>query len=175
MNDPLNVRVGERGVIRLFALNMPPEQVRFLAESGGEPGAADQLLGLSGLDPEQIDIIAVDALDDLGLAGYLAEGCAVPKDQIDRAQLRDVTGHVLLIRSRAFNNDAARLTPAPQLTLIATYCETQTDWSAEPIETASARPRLSPRAARSRATRIGFALFAVMMTLILIVVTLVAT
>ncbi len=46
----LTLSAGERGVIRLFALDMRPEEAKFLHE----PGAADQVLGVSGLDPEQI-------------------------------------------------------------------------------------------------------------------------
>lgn len=171
MSDPLEVKAGERRVIRLFGLDMPPEQARFLTE----PGAVDQVLGVNGLDPGQIDIIKLADLEQLGLAGYLAEGCGVPQDQIDRARLQDITGHVLLIRSQAFAGQAVRLKPAPQLTLIATYLEPATDWSAQPFESVSARSRPSPRAARSRAQRIGFSLFAVMMILILLAVILVAT
>jgi len=171
MTDPLTVPAGERGIIRLFALDMPPEQVRFLSE----PGAVAQLLGVADLDPAQTDIITLDDLKDIGLAGYLEQGFSIPADQIDHTQLDALTGHALLIRSRAFKGQAATLTPDPKITLIATYTEPSTDWSATPIETASAKPCLSPRAARSQARRIGFSLFAVIMTLIIVFVIWLAT
>jgi hypothetical protein len=165
MTDPLVVLANERGVIRLFALNMPPEQARFLAE----PGAADQMLGVANLDPDQIDLIAIDDLEELGLTGYLIDGFAISSDQIYRAKLKAITGYVLLVRSHAFYGQPATLQPAPELTLIATYQEPSTDWSAEPMPTASAKPRISPRAGRSEARRIGATLFGVMMLLIGIV------
>lgn len=169
--DPLTIRPGERGIIRLFTLDMPPEQVRFLAE----PGAIAQLLGVADLDPAHADIITLADLEDIGLAGYLTQGFAIPPDQIDHAPLDPLTGHALLIRSRAFKGQPAALTPDPTITLIATYSEPSTDWSATPIETASAKPRVSPRAARSQARRIGFSLFAVIMTLVIAFVVWLAT
>ena len=87
MSD-LDISAGERGVIRLFALDMRPEEAKFLRE----PGAADQILGVTGLDPEQIDVFPVSDLEDLGLYGYLSEGCGVSEDQLDRAKLESVDG-----------------------------------------------------------------------------------
>ncbi len=162
MNDPLRVRAGERGVIRLFALDMAPEQAHFL----GEPGAVAQMLGVADLDPDHIDIIALADLEQLGLAGYLAEGCAVPVGQIDQARLTTLTGHVLLIRSPAFRDVATILKPAPQLNLISTYAETPTDWSPKPIRTDSSKPRMPPQIARDATHRVGAIVFAVMMLLV---------
>lgn len=171
----LAVPAGERGRVRVFALDMRPEQAEFLRE----PGAADQLLGADGLDPAHIDIIRLRDLEDLGLAGYLTEGCGIPENQIapDRDRLAALDGYAMVLRSRAFGGRAATLAPAPELRLVATYTEPGTDWSSEPIAAASARPHsappLSPRAARSRARRIGGALFAVVMALVALVLWLV--
>lgn len=158
----LTVPAGERDVLRLFALNMPAEQARFLSE----PGAVDQMLGVADLDPTQIEIIAISDLEQLGLAGYLTDGCAVPASQINRAELDALAGHVLLLRSRAFGGRALTLKPTPQLAFVASYTEPATDWSADPMTTSTITRRTPPRAARSRARRIGLALFSVMMTLI---------
>lgn len=177
MSDPLTIAAGEHGVIRVFALEMRPEQAAFLRE----PGAVDQMLGVEGLDPAQIDVIRLADLEDLGLAGYLTEGCGIPEDQIapDRAKLAALTGYVLVLRSRAFGGRAVRLTPAPGLRLIASYREPGTDWRGGPIEAESAlpfsAPRLSPRAARSRARRIGATLFGIVMALIFLVLWLVVS
>lgn len=164
--SPLAITAGERGVIRLFALEMPPEQARFLSE----PGAVAQMLGIEGTDlnPSQIDIFALDDLEELGLEGYLLDGCAISSDQINRAVISALTGHVLLIRSRAFRDHPVTLTPAPQLTLVATYHEPPTDWSGDSIETDSAKIRPSPRAARSQARRIGAILFGAVILLVAI-------
>lgn len=171
-DDALIVPQGERGRIRVFALDMRPEQAEFLRE----PGAADQVLGLAGLDPAQIDVIRIADLEELGLAGYLTEGCGLPEEQIapDRAMLQALRGHVLVLRSRAFGGRAAVIAPEPGVRLIATYAEPGTNWRAEPIRTDSARPysaaRQSPREARARARRIGASLFAVVMTLVALLI-----
>lgn len=171
-DDSLIVPQGERGRIRVFALDMRPEQAEFLRE----PGAVDQMLGLAGLDPAQIDVIRLRDLEELGLAGYLTEGCGLPGEMIepDRAMLEALEGYVLVVRSPAFGGKSAVLAPEPGVRLIATYVEPDTDWSAEPIRSDSARPysapRQSPREARARARRIGGGLFAVVMLLILLIV-----
>ncbi|MGV6803466.1 MAG: hypothetical protein ACWA49_04605 [Ruegeria sp.] len=135
MSD-MTVTSSEHGVIRLFALDMRPEEAKFLRE----PGAADQVLGVSGLDPEQIDIFPVSDLEDLGLYGYLSEGCGVSEDQLDRTQLGAVDGWVLVLRSAALHGHAATLKPDPRLRLIGFYTEEATNWSGGTIETESARP-----------------------------------
>ena len=174
MTDPLRslleVPRGEHGVIRVFTLDMAPEQAAFQRE----PGAAEQMLGLTGLAADQIDVIRLDDLEDLGLAGYLTEGCGIPAAQIDpdRARLAALKGWVMVVRSRAFGGDPARITPAPGVTLVAGYREPATDWRAEPLRSRSAEPysapRQSPREARSRARRIGATLFGIVMTLIFV-------
>lgn len=167
----LTVPAGERDILRLFSLNMPAEQARFLSE----PGAVDQLLGVTDLDPTQIEIIALHDLEELGLAGYLTDGCAIPASQISRAALEALTGYVLLLRSRTFGGRALTLKPTSQLALVASYTEPATDWSADPMTTSTIARRSPPRAARSRARRIGLALFSVMMTLIALALYLVLT
>lgn len=170
-DDALIVPEGEHGRIRVFALDLPPEQAEFLRE----PGAVDQMLGLAGLDPAQIDVIRLRDLEELGLAGYLTEGCGLPEELIeaDRAMLKALEGYVLVVRSPAFKGKPAVLAPEPGVRLIATYVEPGTDWTAEPIRSDSAKPysapRQSPREARSRARRIGGGLFAVVMLLIALV------
>jgi hypothetical protein len=170
MTPSLSIPSGERGVLRLFTLDMPPEQVRFLSE----PGAAAQMLGAHDLDPAQIDIIALNDLTDIGLPQYLIDGFSIPPDQIDLPTLTALTGYVMLVRSHAFRGRATTPTPAPQLSLIATFSEPQTDWSATPMPTPSAHTRQSPRAARSQARRLGFSLFAATMVLVVAIVMLVA-
>ena len=177
MSAPLHIPAGERGVFRLFALDMRPEQVRFLTE----PGALEQVLGLDSLNRDQIEIFPISDLEELGLEGYLREGCGIPVDTLTphRDAFAAVEGYVLLIRSRAFGGAETWLTPANQIQLIAELQDPGTDWSAKPMETNSAAPhsapKMSPRAARARARRIGFTLFAVMMTLISLVLLLLVT
>ena len=164
----LTVAAGEAGLVRIFALDMPPQRAEFLRE----PGAADQVLGVAGLDPAQIDIIRIRDLEDLGLAGYLAEGLGIPAPEIDRARpaLDALEGWVMVLRSRAFGGRAATLSPDPALRPVALLREAGTDWRADPLRAESARPHsappLPPRRARAAARRTGGAIFAVVMALI---------
>ena len=140
MTETLKVSAGESGVLRLFSLDMPPEQVRFLRE----PGALDDVLGVSGLSSEDIEIFPVSDLDELGLPGYLTEGHAIPPEQID-GDLANVAGPVMIVHSRAFGGHAATLRPADTLTPLGTFTATPTDWTAPP--TPATKPEY-PYAAR---------------------------
>jgi len=165
----MTVDAGERGVVRVFSL---------IIEAGGieafdAPGALDNALGVRDIDPIYVETFAITDLAGVGLATYLVDGCGVPDAVIepDRDRLDAITGHVMVVLSRAFGGRAATLRPAGQLALAGIYAETPTDWTdGGPIVTASALPRtgtrLSPRDARSRASRIGGAIFAVVMALI---------
>lgn len=172
MSDPLIIPAGEIGVLRLFALDMTREQVKFLRE----PGAIADLLGVDEINPEDVEIFPVEDLDELGLPGYLIEGHAVPEDQIapDRARLAAQTGHVMILHSRAFGGRAATLAPAKSVMPLGTYRAAPVDWTARPQPTpASARlqaaPPRSPRAARKSARKIGATIFVVVMALVALV------
>lgn len=173
--DALTIAAGEHGVVRVFALDMPAEQAQFLRE----PGAADQLLGVTGLDPDQIDIFNIADMQELGLTGYLAEGLGIPRDQITANQTRidTLSGWIMVLRSRAFQGHPMTLKPAAGLTLVAQFLEPGTNWTATPMQTDSAKPysgpRVPPRQARGEARRIGAILFAVVMALIVLVLALV--
>ncbi|WP_170784994.1 hypothetical protein [Ruegeria lacuscaerulensis] len=158
MNN-LTVAPHERGVIRLFTLDMRAEEAKFLRE----PGAADQVLGVDGLDTGQIDIFPVSDLEDLGLYGYLHEGCGVSEDQLNRATLDAIEGWVMVVRSAAFHDRAANLTPDARLHLQGLYTEEATNWTGGPIDTESARPFSAPQSPieTGAPNRIGSALLAV--------------
>ncbi len=157
MSD-LTVAPHEHGVIRLFTLDMRPEEAKFLRE----PGAADQVLGVNGLDPEQIDIFPVADLEDLGLYGYLNEGCGVSQDQLNRTALEAVDGWVMAVRSAAFGGNAAELQPDPRLRLIGLFTEEATNWTGGAIASESAKPFSAPQSAAANDTprRVGSAVLA---------------
>jgi hypothetical protein len=169
-SSDITVAAGERRVVRVFALDLPAAQLAFLRE---EPNAIADMLGGGPLDPDHVDLIRLRDLDDLGLAGYLSEGCDV--DAADLAAQRDrieaLTGHVLVVLSRAFSGEARMLQPKPGVTLAARFGQRETDWSANaPLTSDSAKPhsapRPAPRKARADARRIGAAIFAVFMVAI---------
>lgn len=166
MADVVHIPAGERGHIRVFRLDMRPEQARFLRE----PGALAQVLGIDGIDLGHVEIFPLGDLEDLGLAGYLTEGCGIPAEDIaaDRETLDALEGHVLLLRSRAFQGAETRLTPAEQIIPVATYAEPDPKWSAQKVTSESARPqpRLSPRESRRKSRRIGGTITMVVLALI---------
>ncbi len=164
MSD-LTVLPHERGVIRLFALHMRPEEAKFLRE----PGAADQVLGVADLDPEQIDIFPVSDLEDLGLWGYLNDGCGVSEDQLDRVALDAVDGWVMALRSAAFKGQPTVLAPDPRVQLIGLFTEQATNWSGGRIETESAKPFSAPQtpAQDGRPRQMGSAALAVFILLVI--------
>jgi len=170
MIDPLNILPGERNILRLFALELPSQQL-----SSGNEQTATELLGVNDLDPEQIDLIDLADLTGIGLSQYLVDGFAISPDQLDHASLDALTGQLLIIRSAAFRGSAATLTLSPHLTPIATISETPTNWTGGPLPTKSAHSRLIPRAERANARRNGATIFAVVVTLMILIVILVAT
>ncbi|WP_271948522.1 hypothetical protein [Ruegeria faecimaris] len=164
MSD-LAVASHEHGVIRLFALDMRPEEAKFLRE----PGAVDQILGVAGLDPEQVDVFPVSDLEDLGLYGYLTEGCDVSADQLDHTALDAIDGWVLVVRSAAFRGRAAALRPDRRLRLIGLYTEEATSWAGGRIETESAKPYSAPQSApqNDRPRRMGSAVLVLLILLVI--------
>ncbi len=164
MSD-LTIAPREHGVIRLFTLDMRPEEAKFLRE----PGAADQVLGAADLDPDQIDVFPVSDLEDLGLYGYLNDGCGVSEDQLDRTTLETVEGWVMVLRSAAFHGRPATLTPDPRLKLIGLFTEEATNWTGGAIETDSAKPFSAPQHAGDggkASRRMGSAFLALVLLLV---------
>lgn len=170
MSQVIQIAAGERRVVRVFQLDLPTEQIRFLRN---EPAAIADLLGTDALNFAHVDLIRIAELDELGLSGYLIDGCDVTEAEIasDKARLDTLGGHVLILLSRAFDGQARSLTPKVGMSLIATYGQAATDWSApQKITSASAlphsAPRVAPRKSRADARRIGGTVFAVFMVAI---------
>ncbi|WP_372570900.1 hypothetical protein [Ruegeria jejuensis] len=167
MSDPVTVDANEFDYLRLYALDVAPEHAKFLRE----PGAAEQLLGVEGLDSNEIEIFPVWDLEGFGLHGYMSEGCGIPEDQLDAEALDKIMGWVMLVRSAAFRGKAMDLTLDNRLEPVGCFSEDRIDWSAEPLITKSAEPysapRTPPREARARSVRIGLAIFSIVMIAVL--------
>lgn len=166
-SSTIEIAAGEQGIIRLFQLDMRPEQLAFVRD---EEGALAQLLGVKTLDMAQADLFDVTDLEELGLMGYLTEGCGIPTSELsdDAAMLKALSGPILVLRSRAFRGESLRLTPSAQIKLLSHYQEPSAQWSARPMTAASAKPqkpKASPRQARAEARRLGFIFFVVVMSL----------
>lgn len=177
MTEMTVIPEGERGVARVFALDVPPEHARFLKD---DPAALADILGVEELDGEHAEVFQASDLGELGLAGYLSDGAGIPAGELERhrAALDALDGWVLVLFSRAFGGRAARLTPAGVVRPVAALAAEPTDWSAKPMTPVdSARPgtgaatgRTVPRAARSRARMTGAVIVALVLALVVIAV-----
>lgn len=163
MSDLLTVVEGERGLVRLFAVNLTPEQVKpMLAAPEGTDvpnptprptdEAAARLLGISEIDAAHCELLPLRDLTGVGLDGYLTEGLGIPDDAIsaDRARLKALEGYVLLVHTEAFSGRES-LTPGPALTPIALYHKPGTDWRSVPTPAQAALQAQGGAAASAKA------------------------
>ncbi len=141
--DPLNVAAHERETVRVFALDLAPQQIdAFVTETpgnGGDPWPMKTALGATELDSGHIEVFAASDLRGIGLSVYLTEGQGISEGDIaaDREALDAAEGHVVLLRARAFGGIAQSISPRPPLRLLGAYRQAQ----AEPAHRPSpARP-----------------------------------
>lgn len=137
----LSVATLETGVIRVFALNRPPEEItRDLKTRGAERIAGDLLD--TKIASGGAEIVALADLTGVGLSGYLADGYAVPAEQLSemRRKLDALDGYAMLVFSSAFDGRAATLTPGPDATLIGTFGEALPDNTPTALKAESAAP-----------------------------------
>ena len=127
MSKPIEVKAGEKGLVRVFALSMEDRAAKDLKE---DAQALEQVLGAS-VDVAGVEVFAVSDLGDMPLADYLVEGPGIAEDVLeqDRIKLGALDGWVMLVYSSAFAGKAATLSPAPSLTLIGEYPQEGVDWS----------------------------------------------
>lgn len=159
--DPLIVPAGERGVVRVFALQIEAGGIQALRA----PGAMGAALGAPGIDADYVEAFPLTDLAGVGLAAYLTDGCGVPEAVIapEAARLDALDGSVMVVLSRAFGGKTTQLHPSVQLELVGVYAETPVDWSSNgPIETASARPGMAPapQTAPARPSRLAASVIA---------------
>lgn len=146
MSTPIEVSSNEIAKIRVFSLSMTDTEAKKLQK---DSSAIQAMIGAQ-VDPEFVDVFPLSNLEGVGLAGFLSEGNAVPAEQLapDRAKLDKLDtlgGWVLILYSSAFRNAATSFAPAPALTLIGTYDEAKTDWSAsETVKSEAAKPFTAP-------------------------------
>ncbi|MEM6304621.1 MAG: hypothetical protein AAF744_07875 [Pseudomonadota bacterium] len=146
----IDIAPNERAVIRVFAVNLPPEAIKRRLAREGEARLVAELLGRP-LPEGGYELFPVTNLTGVGLTGYLREGYAVPPEALsgDRARLDALEGFVLLIFSQAFEGQATLLEAGAALTLIGTYGETQPDMRALPLESHAAQTFSGPGSTRA--------------------------
>ncbi|MEL6587789.1 MAG: hypothetical protein AAFQ50_14220 [Pseudomonadota bacterium] len=136
----LTVKENEQGLIRVFAISVPPNE--FLGRSVEENRAwLSMALGGAALN-ETAEVFAVKDLEELGLVGYLREGQGVPEAALakDRTKLSALSGWVAILPSSAFSREGGTYEMASEVTLIGTYAEEGVDWAGEALAAQSAAP-----------------------------------
>ena len=146
MSSTTNVPAHEHGVIRLYAVDLPHDQIAaFNTTSNLDDGHANwplkDALGATHLDKKFVEVFPIGDLDGLGLAGYLTIGNDVPVDQVEqmRHQLSQLNGHVLLVFSSAFGDQAQTINPKSPIRHIATFFTQGTPVAFEPLPDESAQ------------------------------------
>ena len=128
MNDPLEVRSGERGVVRVFTTDLEPE-----GDAAITPANVAKLLGKDiALHAKKVEVFPARMIDALGLPAYLREGYGIPDEVMagKAAVLEALSGLVILIPSSAFRGQNLRLKPNNALRFIAAF---QEEPSAPPV------------------------------------------
>lgn len=131
MSERFEVKPGERGIVRIFAVDLTVDQIK-----GFDVAAA---LGVDRLDAAGIELFPVDDVKEIGLSGYMHEGLGIAADELDAARLDALEGYVLVVLSAAFAGQAATVTPKSPLRWIGTYTEETAPIKFEPLPSDSAR------------------------------------
>ncbi len=143
MSDRMQIKATEAGLVRVFAIDLPPETIReFTDPKQPDIAAIRDALGAEALSPDHVDLLRVEDLGELGLDGYLVDGLGVAEDDLtpdDRARLRALKGYVLVLPSRAFGGTAQTLAPRTPLRWIGTFAEPAAQSDFTPLKSAAAQ------------------------------------
>ena len=132
MSETFHVSATEHGVIRIFMVNLSADDAARFMQS---PEEINRALGVEDLNEEFVELFALSTLDGVGLAGYLIDGLGVAEADVApyRSRLNGMSGHVLIVLSRAFGGRAATITPTAPLKWIGTYTEEGASVKFEPL------------------------------------------
>ncbi len=122
----MQINGSETGVLRLFALDLPPEAVeRFVTQAGTGEWPLKYAFGAKELRASFVDVINISDLGDMPLTQYLIEahGAAGADFKAAMPQVNAQRGHVLAVPSQAFANTSQTLAIATPLRWIGTFSE----------------------------------------------------
>ncbi|GAA6209497.1 hypothetical protein NBRC116601_27900 [Cognatishimia sp. WU-CL00825] len=143
-DDVFHVSELETGRIRLFTVEITEAELDRIQNPQRDmpPTAAAiaTLVGLDWIDAGYAEIFNIADLEGLGLANYLVQGAGVSEATISehRALLDQVQDIVLILYSRAFEQQEVHLTLHPAVQLIEMFEEETHNVTFEPLPNKSA-------------------------------------
>lgn len=144
MSDRIEVPANETGIVRLFAVDLPPEDIADFSDFEREGWPLISALGISDLNPSYVEIFPLSNLDDLGLPTYLSEAYNIDPDDLrdDRTMLNQIKGYVALISSPAFRGKAQTLRLHHPLRWLGTWAEPRPELDLAPLPSDAAQGTL---------------------------------
>lgn len=141
MSDRIEVPSNESGVVRLFAVDLPAEDIEDFAEASSDGWPLITALGVMDLNPSYVEIFPVNQLDEMGLHAYLTEAYNIDPEDLrdDRTVLNNVRGNVALISSRAFRGKAQTLRLRHPMRWLGTWSEPRPELDLGPIPSKAAK------------------------------------
>jgi hypothetical protein len=133
----MRINGSERDVLRLFALDLPPDEAGTFVEGEG----LREALGAEALRPDFVDVIRMDDLGEMPLSTYLQSAHGVTDEAISdtRAQVDGLTGVVLALPAQAFGGVSQTLTVKAPLRWVGTFGEERPETAAPALHSRAAR------------------------------------
>lgn len=142
MSMTMHIKSSERGVIRVFHIDLPREAIeRFTTQAGTGEWPLQYALGAKTLRSAFVEVINIRDLGDMSLSQYLinAHDVTGPEFQAMRSRIDALTGFALVLPSQAFDHTEQDLTISNPLRWIGTFNEPKVATIATPIHTKSAK------------------------------------
>ena len=145
MSEQMKVSQHEHGLVRIFAIDLPAEEIdgfrtRSVTEDDDRWPLRDAL-GATYLDEDFIEVFDVADLEDLGLHGYMRQGLGISEaDLADmKPQINAISAHVLVVLSNAFDGFEQSLNAKTPLRWIGTFKEETAPVQFKPLTSNAAR------------------------------------
>lgn len=138
----MHIKSSERGVVRVFHIDLPREAVpRFTTQAGTGEWPVQYALGAKSLRDTFVEVIDIRDLGDMPLSEYLAKAHDLSGRDFEalRPQLDALRGHVLVLPSQAFDQTEQDLTVSNPLRWIATFNEPKATPRGAPIRSDAAK------------------------------------
>jgi hypothetical protein len=141
MSTKMHIKSSERGVIRVFHIDLPREAIeRFTTQAGTGEWPVQYALGAKSLRNDFIEVVDIRELGDMALSDYLVSAHDVSGDAFKamRTQIDALKGHVLVLASQAFNQTEQDLTISAPLRWIGTFNEPKPTGRGPAVKSAAA-------------------------------------